>query len=430
MALFDGIVAGIARQFGLGDKARSLIGWLLSMMTDSKTGGLGGFLDKMRHAGLGSLVSGMMGGGEKAPLTSNQVESLFGRNALGAIASKLGIGETLATSAVATALPNLIGAVTPNGVVPDRLPAEAEGFMREATSALGAAGRLAADTGRQAVGAAQAAAGTANAWLWGLLPLLALGLLAVFLIRSCSSPVATSPTTASRVTTTHSTPPTNGSRVTAPDVTKLTADLTGNFNSLTDTLGDIKDVASATTAMPKLTELGGKLGGMKALVDKLPDSAKAKITDLIKDEFGKLGGQLTQLLWIPGVGAKIKPALDVVLGKMADLGGLPIPHGPQVTSDLASVFSSLTETLSGIRDSAAAEKAVPKLMEISGKIDDMKDAVAKLSDSEKSTLRPLIQSAINKLKELTVTLFANGGISAKIKPVVTTVLDKLTTLAG
>jgi uncharacterized protein YidB (DUF937 family) len=425
MALFDGIVAGVARQFGLGDKARSLIGWLLSLITSSKVGGLSGFLDHMRHAGLGSLVQDMMGTGEKAPLSSNQVESLFGRNALSSIASKLGIGETLATSAVATALPNLIGALTPNGVVPDRLPAEAESFMRDASQAVGAAGHHVAAAGRQAVGAAQQAASSANVWLWSLLPLLGLGLLVVFLVRSCTPSVTTTTTTRPEDTR-------RGSErtVPVPDVTKLSTDLTGDFTSLTDTLTSIKDAASAQAALPKLKDLDSKLDSVRALVDKLPQAGKTKITALVRPFLSKLGDQFAKLQWIPGVSDKVRQPMNEIMGKLADLGGVEVPKAPQLSGDLANAFASLTETLTGVKDVATAEAALPKLRDISGSLDGAKAAMDKLSGDSKAVLRALIESSMTKLKELADKVLAIAGVGDKIKPVVEAIMNKLTTLAG
>ncbi len=55
-----------------------------------------------------------------------------------------------------------------------------------------------------------------------------------------------------------------------PDSTKLSTDLTGVFTSLTDLLGGVKDVPTAETAAPKLTELNPRIDDLKALWDKVP----------------------------------------------------------------------------------------------------------------------------------------------------------------
>src|SRR6516225_6306573 len=110
----------------------------------------------------------------------------------------------------------------------------------------------------------------------------------------------------------------------APDVGQLTSDLTGDFKSLTGSLAGINDAASAAAALPAITALSGKLDGMKALMDKLPEAGKTKIMELIKSNLGEVENHFAKLMWIPGVGDKIKPAVDGVIEKLASVGGLPV----------------------------------------------------------------------------------------------------------
>ena len=51
-----------------------------------------------------------------------------------------------------------------------------------------------------------------------------------------------------------------------PDPTKFGTDLTSVFTSLTDILGGVKDVPTAETAAPKLTDLTPKIDGLKVLL--------------------------------------------------------------------------------------------------------------------------------------------------------------------
>src|SRR5262249_22837013 len=73
-----------------------------------------------------------------------------------------------------------------------------------------------------------------------------------------------------------------------PDLGKITNNLTGDFKSITGSLADIKDAASASAAVPKLKEMSDKLDGMKAALDGLPDAGKAKVTELIKTNLGSI----------------------------------------------------------------------------------------------------------------------------------------------
>src|SRR5262249_5722742 len=159
----------------------------------------------------------------------------------------------------------------------------------------------------------------------------------------------------------------------------------------------------------KITELSSKLDGLKALVDKLPDAGKTKITELIKSHLGDVENEFAKLLWIPGAGDKIKPAVDGVMGKLAALGGLPAPKISDVSSELASTFSSITEALSGIKDAASAEAALPKLREINDKLSNTRDMMGGLSDTGKSTLNTLVRTALAKLREVADKVLAIAG---------------------
>lgn len=101
---------------------------------------------------------------------------------------------------------------------------------------------------------------------------------------------------------------------------KISADLTSQFGLLTESLQSVKDVASAEAALPKIKNVGTTLDTVKALVDKLPDEGKMAISQLLKGKMGDLTALIEKVLGIPGVGEKIKPALDLVLGKLKGLG--------------------------------------------------------------------------------------------------------------
>jgi hypothetical protein len=225
---------------------------------------------------------------------------------------------------------------------------------------------------------------------------------------------------------THSTP----TPPKVPDFTQVSTDLTGSFKSLTDSLTSIKDVASAEAALPKLKELDTKLDGMKALVDKLPDADKGKITDLIKASYGKLEDQFAKLLWIPGVSDKIKTVVDEVMGKMAALGGFTASKISTVSSELAGTFTSLTAALTGIKDSASAEAALPRLRDISDKLDGAKSALNGLSEAGRTTIITQMKAALTKFKEMADKVLAMSGVSDKIKPTLDAIMGKLNSLVA
>jgi hypothetical protein len=98
--------------------------------------------------------------------------------------------------------------------------------------------------------------------------------------------------------------------------------------------------------------------------------------------------------------------------------------------DLSGVLGSLTDTLGGIKDSAAAEAALPKLKEIVEKLTDAKDAVAKLTDAGTVAVRKIVVSAVDKLKGLVKSVLEIQGVGDTIKSVVDAIMSKLTDLSA
>jgi hypothetical protein len=219
-------------------------------------------------------------------------------------------------------------------------------------------------------------------------------------------------------------------QVKAPDFAQVNTDLTGTFKSLTDSLNGIKDATSAETALPKLKELDGKLDAMKALVGKLPDADKHKVTDLIKANVGKLEDQFAKLMWIPGVGDKIRSPVDGIMGKLTALGGLPASKVSQVSADMNQTVSSLSGLLPSIKDSESAEAALPKLRDIGDKLDGAKSALDGLSEDSRSTILGQLKLVLGKLKEIAEKVLAMPGVGDKVKPAIAAIMSKLNALVA
>ena len=81
MATFDSLIDDLASRFGLGANARTLVKEVLTMISTSP-GGLGGFLDKLKSAGLTSEVASWLGRPDAAPIAAGQVERALGATAL------------------------------------------------------------------------------------------------------------------------------------------------------------------------------------------------------------------------------------------------------------------------------------------------------------------------------------------------------------
>jgi Bacterial protein of unknown function (DUF937) len=359
---------------------------------------------------------------------SGLLNSLLGGNMLSGITSALsrfsGLGSGVGQKLLGYMMPMVMGTIASRFsgkmINPQSLmsmfsdqkaniaSAMPSGFSLADVPGLGSVGSAA----HAAASAAQSAGNSAVKWLVPLGALAVIGLILFALLRPGSSPTLNVP------------------NVNAPDFAKINTDLTGNIDAINKSLGGIKDAATAATAVPKLHESIDKLSAMKALADKLPEADQVKIHDTIKSSLTKLDDQFAKLLWIPGVGDKIKPQVDVAMSKLASLGNLPIPKASTVSGEVASVVSSLTKTLSGVKDAASADAALPKLKDLKDKLDDSKTMMAGLPDAAKSTIGSLIETALTTVQGLANTVLAYAGLGDQVKPVVESIIDKLKGLAG
>ena len=130
MAAFDSLIDDLAGRFGLGANARTLVKEVLAMISASP-GGLSGFLDKLKSAGLASEVASWVGHPEAAPAAAGQIERALGATALGGIASRLGLGQSAVSTALGHALPKIVGLLTPGGVVPAGVPPQVTTFLSQ-----------------------------------------------------------------------------------------------------------------------------------------------------------------------------------------------------------------------------------------------------------------------------------------------------------
>ena len=131
MAIFDTLIDDMAQRFGLGANAGPLVREALTLITGSQ-GGIAGFLNLFKAAGLSSDVASWLGHSNAAPLAAPQIDKVLGTSALGGIANRLGLGQAAVSTALGYAVPKLIGLLTPNGVIPTSLPAEVTNFLSPA----------------------------------------------------------------------------------------------------------------------------------------------------------------------------------------------------------------------------------------------------------------------------------------------------------
>jgi outer membrane protein OmpA-like peptidoglycan-associated protein/uncharacterized protein YidB (DUF937 family) len=132
----------VQSRFGISEtKAGSLVSALLSFITQ-QSGGIGGFLDRFKSAGLGDMLSAWAHG-NASNMSTDQVESVLGSNTISNLASKAGLSTATATSALAFMMPKLMQSLAPGGSIPTRLPAELMSYVTGPTAAVAAGTRQA-----------------------------------------------------------------------------------------------------------------------------------------------------------------------------------------------------------------------------------------------------------------------------------------------
>lgn len=186
MTILEPIINEVSEQFGLRGKAGPLMTALLSLISNERTGGLQGFLDQFRRAGLGETVSSWVSRGSNTPITTEQLERAIGSDTINRMASNAGVARAGAASALAYMIPRVVDLLTPEGVVPSRLPAWVSSYLS------GAAPRpeparaepIRTETVRPPTEPVRRA-DTGGSTFLRLLPFLALPLLGFLIYRAC-----------------------------------------------------------------------------------------------------------------------------------------------------------------------------------------------------------------------------------------------------
>ena len=137
--MFDVLIRELGARFGLGDKSGELLRIVLAYMTNKETGGLAGFLEKFKAAGLGPLVQSWLGNtASPQPLNNTQVEAALGSSGglLDLVSRQISAPRDNITGALAYLIPGLVGKLTPGGSMPTALPAEINAFIGDPKAVL------------------------------------------------------------------------------------------------------------------------------------------------------------------------------------------------------------------------------------------------------------------------------------------------------
>lgn len=113
-----------------------------------------------------------------------------------------------------------------------------------------------------------------------------------------------------------------------------------------------------------------------------------------------------------------------------------LPTAPRIVVDNVDVGNSVTGAMStlqsalgGIRDTATAQTAVPKLQDAAGQLDRVTALAAKMSPETRKTLAALVSSGNTTLTPVIAAAQAIPGVSAVIKPALDAVRAKIDVLS-
>ena len=96
--------------------AINLIAILLQVL--QQHGGLGGLLSQFQRAGYGKQADSWVSTGQNQPIDGDVLSQVLGAGTLDRIAGQLGLPRREAADQVASALPDVVNRMTPQGSVP------------------------------------------------------------------------------------------------------------------------------------------------------------------------------------------------------------------------------------------------------------------------------------------------------------------------
>ena len=86
-------------------------------LVNNHPGGLGGLVQTFQQGGLSEAVTSWVGSSNNLPVSPDQIQQVLGNEKVQALASKLGISSSDASSHLAQLLPAVIDHLTPTGQV-------------------------------------------------------------------------------------------------------------------------------------------------------------------------------------------------------------------------------------------------------------------------------------------------------------------------
>lgn len=307
----SGVLSGL-----LGSGMMGSLGSVLSSVTGMSKGGSGSLMGMLAPVILGVLKKQVLGGGMDA---GGLLSMLQGQKSNVASAMPANLTSQLGNI---QGFPSFDGLPNVSGIA-SGVTGAASGAVDSAKSAASGAVGSAASGVDAAGGAAKSAGGGIGKFLIPALVALGLGGVAYTFLGNKNVDVPDVSGAASGAATDAAGAVTDAAAgaVDGLDVGGLTDNVTGMFNSASETLGGVTDVESATAALPGLEELGGQVSGLPDMFDKVPEIARGPLQGIVGEGIGSLQPIIDKVMAIPGVGGVIGPVLEPIMETLGGLGG-------------------------------------------------------------------------------------------------------------
>ncbi|MBX2835520.1 MAG: DUF937 domain-containing protein [Gammaproteobacteria bacterium] len=285
----------------LGNSAMGSLGGILSKFTGMSSGGTSSLMGMLAPVIIGILKKKVLGDGLNA----------------GGLASMLLGQKSNIMSAMPSGLGDQLSGISGFADIGGQLGDAASGLKNAAESGVASASQTVSNAASGVGDAAHDAVDTAKSTGGGLkkflIPLIAIALLAWLAMKFLGDNGAD--------TAVDQAADAVSGAVGDVDVSELGTNLTGIFNSASETLGGVTDLDSAKAAVPGLEELGGKVTGAAELFNKVPEAARGPLSGIASEGLGSLQPIIDKVMAIPGVGDVLKPIIDPILEALSGMAG-------------------------------------------------------------------------------------------------------------
>lgn len=119
MGLLDELAEDVLSKMSGGEGSQTqILEFVMGLINNPETGGLGGFVENFKSKGLGNVIGSWIGSGENQSISREQIQHVFGGEQIQQLGQKLGLSGEELSGSLASLLPQLIDKLTPDGTVP------------------------------------------------------------------------------------------------------------------------------------------------------------------------------------------------------------------------------------------------------------------------------------------------------------------------